>query len=81
MGTMSVFDILLSPIFAVMIVLMLVAAIAALIILSKRRQLTSGLKWIFGLVIVICTIYLVFMLALVFLFGQGPPREPVPTYR
>jgi len=77
---MSIFDILLNPAFAFLIVLMLVTAITAMVILSRRGQLTSGLKWIFCLVIVICTIYLIFMLTLVFLFGQGPPREPVPAY-
>lgn len=71
MGNM-LFDIVLHPAFAVFVLIALIAAIVAFIIARRQKQLSSGLKAILITAIILCTLYLLFMISLVFLFDSSP---------
>lgn len=75
----SFFDIILQPVFSAFVLITFVAALAALVIARKQKQLSSGLKGILIAVLVLCALYLIFLVSLVFLFNSAPPAPPVPT--
>ena len=72
MGNM-LFDFILHPAFVA-----LFAAVVALVIAHRQKQLSAGLKAILISVVVLCVLYLLFMVSLVFLFDSSPPAPPVP---
>lgn len=71
-------DYILHPVFAVFVVIALIAAIVALVIAGKQKQLSAGLKAILITVIILCTVYLLFLVCLMFLFNSSPSAPPVP---
>ena len=73
MGNM-LFDFILHPAFVVFVF----AAVVALVIAHRQKQLSAGLKAILISVVVLCVLYLLFMVSLVFLFDSSPPAPPVP---
>ena len=79
MGNMF-FDIILQPMFSAFVLITFIAAVAALIIARRQKQLSSGLKAILTAVIVLCVLYLIFFVSLVFLFNSAPPAPPTPTF-
>ena len=78
MGNMF-FDIILQPMFSAFVLITFIAAVAALIIARRQKQLSSGLKGILFVVIALCALYLIFFVSLVFLFNSAPPAPPTPT--
>ena len=78
MGNM-LFDMILQPVFSAFVLITFIAAVAALIIARRQKQLSSGLKAILTAVIVLCVLYLIFFVSLVFLFNSAPPAPPTPT--
>lgn len=77
MGNM-LFDFILHPAFVVFVLIALFAAVVALVIAHRQKQLSAGLKAILISVVVLCVLYLLFMVSLVFLFDSSPPAPPVP---
>ena len=73
------FDMILQPAFSAFVLITFVAAVAALIIARRQKQLSSGLKAILAAVIALCVLYLIFFVSLVFLFNSAPPAPPVPA--
>ena len=78
MGNMF-FDMILQPVFSTFVLITFIAAVAALIIARRQKQLSSGLKAILTAVIVLCVLYLIFFVSLVFLFNSAPSAPPVPA--
>ena len=78
MGNMF-FDMILQPVFSAFVLITFIAAVAALIIARRQKQLSSGLKGILVVVIALCALYLIFFVSLVFLFNSAPPAPPTPT--
>ena len=78
MGNMF-FDMILQPVFSAFVLITFIAAVAALIIARRQKQLSSGLKGILVVVIALCALYLIFFVSLVFLFNSTPPAPPTPT--
>ena len=63
---------------SVFVLIALFAAVVALVIAHRQKQLSAGLKAILISVVVLCVLYLLFMVSLVFLFDSSPPASPVP---
>ena len=76
-GTFLWFDFgLLSP--ACMVVMVLLFLGSLFLLVWKRKVLTSGQKALLMTVLIVSTVYLLFLLWLVIGFGRGPLREPTP---
>ena len=75
----SFFDMILQPAFSVFVLITFVAALAALVIARRQKQLSSTLKGILCAVIALCVLYLIFFMSLVFLFNSAPPAPPTPS--
>ena len=71
-------DLLLHPIFILLVLTALIAAIIGLVILRKQQRQASGLRGILIVVIALCTPYLLSLTGLVFLFDSAPTAPPVP---
>ena len=74
MGNM-LFDFILHPAFVVFVLIALFAAVVALVIAHRQKQLSAGLKAILISVVVLCVLYLLFMVSLVFLFDSSPRKS------
>lgn len=75
----AMIDILLHPIFSFLVILTLIFTVIALVLLALRRQLTAGPKVILSVVIMICVVYLLLAVGLMFLFDSSPPQPPTPA--
>lgn len=62
MGNM-LFDFILHPAFVVFVLIALFAAVVALVIAHRQKQLSAGLKAILISVVVLCVLYLLFMVS------------------
>ena len=78
MATASFIDVLLNPVFAVFVLLLLIAVIVLLVMNRKRKILPTWIKGILIAVIVLCGAYLIFAGSLVFLFDSAPAVPPEP---
>ena len=74
MQTTYFFDIILSPAFMVIVPIIFIAAIIALIVLSKRGKLTGTHKGILITVILLCALYIAFVAVLSYLWGRTAAR-------
>ena len=79
MGNM-LFDFILHPAFVVFVLIALFTAVVALVIAHRQKQLSAGLKAILISVVVLCVLYLLFMVSLVFLFDSSPPAPPCSVH-
>ena len=72
----TLIDLLLSP--SVMITVAILLA-ALVMLLVKRKTISHLMKVFLIIAIVICLLYLVFIIWLAVMFGAPPPHEPVPV--
>ena len=72
----TLIDLLLSPSVMIASVILLAALVMSLI---KRKTMSHVIKVLFSIAIVICLLYLVFIIWLAVMFGAPPPHEPVPA--
>lgn len=69
----------LHPAFVVFVLIALFAAVVALVIAHRQKQLSAGLKAILISVVVLCVLYLLFHGKPCLLdFDSSPPAPPVP---
>ena len=72
----TLIDLLLSPSVMIASVILLAVLVMSLI---KRKTMSHVIKVLFSIAIVICLLYLVFIIWLAVMFGAPPPHEPVPA--
>jgi len=72
----TLIDLLLSP--SVMIAAVILLA-ALILLLIKRKDLSYAMKVLLVIAMVLCLLYLIFIIWLAVMFGAPSPHEPVPA--
>lgn len=76
MPNSSVWDFLITPVFAVAIGIVFLCCV--IILVTRWKKLSRAQKIVIGVMILICLLYLGLVLWLSISFGR-PPHEPVPS--